>query len=74
MFCVCFLLSREVLGVLSNFTSIPVRKGELVALIGCFNCLLDKFVCKWHMALPRGAVGGSAMPDCGISWSYSLTF
>ena len=26
------------------------------------------------MALPYGAVGRSAVCDCGISWSYSLTF
>ena len=26
------------------------------------------------MALPRGAMGLSAVCDCGISWSYSLTF
>ena len=25
------------------------------------------------MALPRGAMGLSAVCDCGISWSYSLT-
>ena len=26
------------------------------------------------VALPRGAMGLSAVCDCGISWSYSLTF
>ena len=26
------------------------------------------------MALSRGAMGLSAVCDCGISWSYSLTF
>ena len=26
------------------------------------------------MALPNGAVGWSAVCDCCISWSYSLTF
>ena len=25
------------------------------------------------LALPRGAMGLSAVCDCGISWSYSLT-
>ena len=25
------------------------------------------------MALPRGTIGLSAVCDCGISWSYSLT-
>ena len=27
-----------------------------------------------YVALPRGAMGGSAVCDCGISLSYSLTF
>ena len=26
------------------------------------------------MALPRGAIGWSSVCDCGIFWSYSLTF
>ena len=26
------------------------------------------------MTLPHGAVGWSAVSDCGISWSYSPTF
>ena len=26
------------------------------------------------MALPKGAVGWSALWNCGITWSYSLTF
>ena len=29
---------------------------------------------KQSVALPHGAVGWSAVCDCGISWSYSLTF
>ena len=29
--------------------------------------------CSWG-ALPRGAMGLSAVCDCGISWSYSLLF
>ena len=28
----------------------------------------------WSVALPHGAVGWSAVCDCGASWSYSLTF
>ena len=30
--------------------------------------------CKSSVTLPHGAVGLSAMFDCGISCSYSLTF
>ena len=26
------------------------------------------------VSFPRGALGWSAVCDCGISWSYSLTF
>ena len=29
---------------------------------------------KWSVAFPHGAVGWSAVFDCGISWSYSLSF
>ena len=29
---------------------------------------------KCFVAIPQGAVGWSALYDCGISWSYSLTF
>ena len=28
--------------------------------------------CKYSVALPHGAVGWSAVCDCGISWPYSL--
>ena len=34
-----------------------------------FVLLLSVFV-----SLPHGAVGWSVVCDCGISWSYSLTF
>ena len=40
----------------------------------CFYCLTDVFYCKCSVTLPQGAVGLSAVCDCGISWSYSLTF
>ena len=39
---------------------------------GCFTliiCLLYRG-CPCFLALPGGAVGGSNMCDCGISWSY----
>ena len=29
---------------------------------------------KCYVTLPHGAVGWSAVCECGISWSYSLTF
>ena len=44
------------------------REGGLL----CFNCL--PAVCRsyFYVALPRGAVGGSAVCDCGISCVYML--
>ena len=30
--------------------------------------------CYRSLALPRDAVGWSVVCDCGIAWSYSLTF
>ena len=39
---------------------------------GCFAIIVLKMKCyyKCSVALPRGAVGWSAVCDCGISWSY----
>ena len=57
--------------VLSSFAIILMRKRELIALLLVFwmSCY-----CKCPVALPQGAVGWSAVCDCGNSWSYSLTF
>ena len=43
---------------------------------GCFTLivLLMPFDCYCSVSLPHGALGWSAVCDCGISWSYSLTF
>ena len=35
---------------------------------------VQEYYCKCHVALPHGAVGLSAVCDCGISGSYSLNF
>ena len=49
--------------VLSSFAIILTRKKELVAFVvfqmSCY--------CKCSMALPHGAMGLSAVCDCGIS-------
>ena len=57
-FCVCSMFCCTLLCVLSSFTIIFMGKRELVALL-CLSswCLV---------ALPRGAVGWSAVCDCGI--------
>ena len=43
---------------------------------GCFAIIVLQMYCyhKCSVAVPHGAVGWSAVCDCGISWSYSLTF
>ena len=43
---------------------------------GCFAFIVFGMscYCKCSMALPRGAVGSSAVRDCGIFRSYLLTF
>ena len=50
--------------VISSYAIILTRKGELVALL---YCLLDLLSHKYPVALPHGAVGWSAVCDCGIS-------
>ena len=44
--------------------------------LGCFAFIFFRksCYCKCSVALPRGAVGWSAVCDCGISCLYSLTF
>ena len=55
------------LSVLSSL-AIILRKRELVALLElCCGCLHS-------VSLPHGVMGWSAVCDCGISWSYPLTF
>ena len=57
-FCVCSMFCCALLCVLSSFAIISMEKRELVACL-CLSswCLID---------LPHGAVGWSAMYDCGI--------
>ena len=63
----CFYLA--VLCVLSSFAIISQGKRELVALLVlCSGCHVAVVV------LPRGTMGWSLVCDCGISWSYPLTF
>ena len=50
----------------SSFAIILMGKRELVDLL-CLSC-----DCCCSVALPDGAMGWSAVCDCGISRSYSL--
>ena len=56
-----------VLSVLSSFAIISLRKKQLVALL-CLHAVV------WLSLFCASLVGWSAVFDCGISWSYSLTF
>ena len=43
-----------------------MRKRELVVVFVSYSC-------KFFVDLPHGVMGWSAVCDCGIFWSYSLT-
>ena len=60
-FCVCLLFCYALLCFHSSFAIILKRKRKLVAL------LLLSYRKKYYVAIPRGAVGWSALCDCGIS-------
>ena len=64
------LFCYALLCVLSSFVIIFTRKRELVAFIvlrmACYR--------KCFVSLPHGAVGWSAVCDCGMSLSYSFLF
>ena len=63
--CVCSMYCCALLCVLSSFATILIGKREPVALL-CLSswCLVSVIV---SVALPHGAVGWSAVCDCGIS-------
>ena len=63
------LFFYALLCVLSSFAIIWKRKNELVALLIVLRMSCN---CKYCVALPNGAVGWSAVCDCGIIGSYSL--
>ena len=56
---------------LFSFTNHMLRRRKLV----CFVCVVLRLsrLCV-SVSLAHGAVGLSAVCDCGISWSFSLTF
>ena len=63
----CWVLCCGViLGALSSLATVLLRKKKLVSLLE----LYCGYLCS--VFLHRGAVGWSAVCDCGISWSYSL--
>ena len=56
--------------VYSSFAIILMGKSKQVGLPSLSSSCLMIVV---HVAFPPGATGLSAVFDCGISWSYSLT-
>ena len=60
------MLCRALLCVLSNFAIIFKGKRERAGRFA-INVFLVSCDCKWYVALPRGAVGWSAVCGCGIS-------
>ena len=54
--------------VISSFAIILMRKRELVAKF--FFVFRMSCYCKCSVALPDGAVGRSAVCECGFFWSY----
>ena len=67
-FCVWSLFSGVVLDVLSSLTIFLLAKRELIALLK----LCCGFLCS--VSLPHGTMDWPVACDCGISWSYALTF
>ena len=61
--CICSMFCCTLLHVYSSLTNILMRKRELVAF-AYFVFLVSRDCC---VALPRGAMGLSAVSDCGIS-------
>ena len=64
-----------VLSVFCSFTVILLMKREKEG-DRCFSLIVFLLVCVCYSSKPLsyGAVGWSAVCDCGISWSYSLLF
>ena len=67
-FCNCSMFGCALFCVHSSFAIISMGKRELVALL----CLSSWYLSDCCVALPGGAMGLSAVCDCGISWLYSL--
>ena len=68
-FFVCPCFCYAVLSALYRFAIILMRKRG-----GCFTLIvfLMSCGCKCYVTLPHGVVGGSAVCDCGIFWSYTF--
>ena len=61
------------LSVLSSFLIISLKKSEQVVFTLIVFLLFMRLLAL-AVPHPYGDVGWSAVCDCGISWSHSLTF
>ena len=69
--CLVLVLFCKALSVVTSLVIIFMRKRELVALLALsFYYLVTVCYCS----VARGSVGLSAVCDCGVFRSYSLTF
>ena len=66
-----FLFCNVVLRVLSSFTVIWMRKRDLALYL---YCALAACGCESSVLVPYGVICWYVACDCGISWSYSLSF
>ena len=57
--------------ILSRFAINLIGKRELAALLIVFLVFCDF---HFSVTLPHDAVGWSVVCDCGMFWSYSLTY
>ena len=71
MFGPCFVMQYLISFLALQLQCIPL--GEVRA--GCFTLIVFLLLCGClcSVSLPHGAVGWSAVCECGISWSYLLT-
>ena len=62
--------------LLFSMSFLVLQSSNEEEIVGCFAYIVFwmSFYCKSHVALPHGAVGWSAVCDCGTSRSFSLTF
>ena len=69
-FCKCSISCCALVCVYFSFAIISMGKRERAGCFALYVFLVSRDCC---VALPHGAADLSAVCDCGISWSHSLT-
>ena len=67
MLCLCYVLQY-----VGSFLAGEERAGCFIFVVLWMSCCVMNVMLS--LTHPRGAMGWSVVCDCGISWSYSLTF